>query len=128
MLAFEVPDNVWGSVMALLGAITLWFAADARRHSKEARKQASETNSAVNQNAGGAPRIYDMLLRVHTDVRELRDWMQTYQGGPLDSGHKVDKFVADVRTQVAELRADVHEMMAKGCAKLCEYNGGGEST
>ena len=111
-LAFDVPDNVWGALIALLGGATVWLAADARRHSRAARTEATEANTAVNHNREGSPRIYDMVAHtVNVTDRLARD---------------VDRLTAEIdvaRADRAGIRATIGEI--KG---VCIRRHEGEST
>ena len=77
-------------ILQLAGVIfAAWLAQGAKRN-------ATEANRAVNCTKPGSPRIYDMVLDTKAQVEHVSQWMGSYQGGPLDRGHKVEEFVKNV--------------------------------
>lgn len=125
----QIPEDVWGALIAVLGAVTLWIAADARRQSKQASVSASAANRAVNGVDGGSRRLYDLVAEMHIDFAEFSAWMRSYQGGPLDTGPKVIQFVRKVEEELDAIRAIRQEMhhcklrldqlAEHGCARRC---------
>jgi hypothetical protein len=57
---------------------------------------ASRANKAVNGRGAGEPVIYDMVKETRDKVVLLQAWKDDYNGGPLDTGDKVDAFVSKV--------------------------------
>ena len=97
-------DQLIPALGVLLAGLGAWFAAMAKRHSKQA-------NEAVNQvHQQNTPRIYDLVLDLHAQGDELVAWKRTYDGGPLDSGPKVVAFVNRVDTELRDIRCDVHTL------------------
>lgn len=81
------------AIAAIAGAI---LAGNARKHAKD-------TNDAVNHRHLDEPRLYDMVLESLAHVRELVQWKKGYEGGPLDTGRKVDNFVTETQKRLGEI-------------------------
>lgn len=77
-------------IIALIAAIV---SAAGAYWAQQARNESRAANSAVNRNDKDSPRIYDLML-------ELIAWKRGYDGGPLDTGSKVDKFVGETNTRL----------------------------
>jgi Spy/CpxP family protein refolding chaperone len=80
-----------------------------------AAKHAKGSNVAVNNRSNGEPKIYDLALNTYKELLETRSqlneqqkWHDEYEGGPLDTGKKVEDFVGRV------------EEMAKTCTSAKE--------
>ena len=94
-------DQLIPAVTALIAGLGALLAALAKKHAKQA-------NDAVNRrHVTGTPRIYDMVLDLHTQAAELVQWKRSYDGGPLDSGEKVERFVERIDQDIHTLREDV---------------------
>lgn len=97
-------DQLVPALTVLLAGLGAFFAALAKKHSKQA-------NEAVNQaHTMGTPRIYDMVFELHAQGRELIAWKRSYDGGPLDNGVKVKAFVERVDVELNDIRCDVHSI------------------
>jgi len=61
---------------------------------QHAKREATAANDAVNhRHESGTPRLYDLAVRNDERTKELIEWKRGYDGGPLDSGDKVEDFV-----------------------------------
>jgi len=97
----EIGYTVGYIVTAAIGTYTAWTA-------KKAKENSEQINDAVNhrhEKAGpNAPKLYDAIISLHEHgermdkkADELLEWKRTYDGGPLDTGHKVIEFVDSVK-------------------------------
>jgi len=95
-------DQLIPAIAALLAGLGAWAAA-------HARKEAKQANEAVNNvdRIAGQPRIYDMVFDLHMQGKELVTWKRSYDGGPLDSGEKVEAFVTRIDADLCELHKDL---------------------
>lgn len=93
----EVFRELLALGVAGVSALGAYYAFLAKRH-------ASEVSDAVNhRHQTGTPRLYDLALENHAKVDELVEWKRGYDGGPLDSGDKVDEFTTDVLCRLDNL-------------------------
>jgi len=69
----------------------------AQRNIEELTKVLTEVNDAVNhkheKRGPDAMKMYDLVWETHEKVDEVIQWKRSYDGGPLDMGHKVVNFV-----------------------------------
>ena len=88
-----------GEIMGEIAkALTLLCCALAAIWSKNAKKEAAQANDAVNhRHVDGTPRLYDLALRNDERTDELIEWKRSYEGGPLDTGEKVENFMQEFR-------------------------------
>ena len=120
----EVGYAVGLSVAAAFSAYSAW-------HSKQAKSIGDQINDAVNhrhlkdkdENGNMPPKLYDAVLHLHRrsdqidqKADELLEWKRTYDGGDLDSGEKVARFVESVTA----LKEHVDKL-----TKNCEGDGDG---
>jgi hypothetical protein len=90
------------AVMASVGAI---ISARNNKHSKTAAKQSTQANDAVNhRHVTGTPRLYDLALENRERAKELIDWKRGYDGGPLDSGVKVEEMMEEFRAMKDQMK------------------------
>jgi peptidoglycan hydrolase CwlO-like protein len=73
-------------------------------YSKKAQNNAYQANRAVNCRMPGEPTIWEMVRETKQDVKEIQkevrgltSWKEGYKDGPLDSGHKVEEFVNNMK-------------------------------
>jgi hypothetical protein len=71
---------------------------------------ASQANKAVNNRGTGEPIIYDMVKETRDKVVVMENWKHDYEGGSLDTGEKVEKFVSKV-DKIAERCGDVNDKL-----------------
>ena len=93
------------AALAFLGVfISQWviFCVSIRKY-RHTDKQVAEINDAVNHRHnkvnpdGTMPnKLFDLVWESHNDCKELIEWKRGYDNGPLDNGHKVVTFVAQV--------------------------------
>jgi hypothetical protein len=73
---------------------------------------ASRANKAVNGRAAGEPIIYDMVKETRDKVTIMENWKHDYEGGPLDTGQKVDDFVHRVDAMGRAVSNIPHQLKA----------------
>lgn len=76
MESFFIMEN-WGPVVSsgitALGAIIVgWISYGAKKHAKNAHKQAAEANDAVNHRHPNNPKLYDAVLQNSHDIGEIK--------------------------------------------------------
>ena len=88
-----IPAILTG-VAAVMASVSAILSARGGKHAKEA-------NDAV---ITGTPRIYDLVLENHATGKEMIEWKRGYEGGPLDSGTKVENFMTEFEELKDSLR------------------------
>lgn len=120
----EMIQIALSALISLIGAATAWIAL-------RAKKAAEEANDAVNHRhkkvaAKGvevsevAPplKLYDLAWENHQKVDELIQWKRGYDGGPLDSGTKVEEFVEKTNSRLQAVESNIKHI--RGSVEHCK--------
>jgi hypothetical protein len=110
-LGLELHMTSSDVVKLVLGIVTFAGVCVTAYYSFRGQREARGANRAVNGNAEGTVRLYDLAVNHQKDLDVLSAWMKSYQGGPLDKGHKVVTFVQEH-----------HEFVENTQASLCKVH------
>ena len=103
-IALAVTTLIGIIMKALLTCVTAYF-------QWQAKKDVSDINDAVNhrhiKKGNDALKLYDLVWENHLKSTELIEWKRTYDGGPLDSGTKVEDFFDSTTKRLETLSSDI---------------------
>ena len=92
----EYASDILLAIAAVGSSVAMILSAQGKKHAKEASVQSAEANDAVNhRHRHGTPRLYDLALENRDRTKELLAWKQSYDGGQLDNGSKVEQFMKE---------------------------------
>ena len=112
-----------------LGIASL-FSGVAAYLSKQANKGVNSVNDAVNhrhlradKDGNTPPKLYDAILHLHEKTDQIDNkadeillWKRGYDGGPLDNGTKVERFIEGYKHLAEEVR-----QLRFRCNKPCTH-------
>lgn len=109
-------------ITSVVGSISAFY-------TSRMRKDVDSVNDAVNHRhlktgSSDAPKLYDLAWENHVKVSELIEWKRTYDGGPFDSGTKVEEYVKQNNEAIKEIKEDVRkikENCPEGGRLPCHY-------
>jgi len=97
----------------------------------KSKQQATLANRAVNGNQPGSTRLYDLAVENHQKLHEcqgklgeISHWYEQYQGGPLDTGPKVEAFVKNTNDNFCLLHQELKALDIKIDHHACPYSKG----
>jgi len=99
-------------VVLVLAPFVTWWVWQARAHAKKANEAVNDTHKRKTSNGEPAKDIYTMVAHIYEENARQKDFREEYKGGPLDTGEKVEQFVAETRNGIVELK--------DGCEKINE--------
>ena len=92
----EIPFSLSVNTETIVAMVTLAGVILSVGFAHAANKNAGEANRAVNNRPAGEPSIYKLVHDTFKKVVHIDNWKDSYDGGPLDSGPKVEVFVDGV--------------------------------
>ena len=69
----ELVGSALNAVVPIASALGAWYAWQAKRESKEAKRHASEVNDAVNHRHPGQPRLFDLAVQNHAKIEVIEE-------------------------------------------------------
>lgn len=94
----------------VVGLITAFTALVSTVYAAKAHRQAKGANAAVNGNAPGTVRLYELVTRQGEDLHGVKEWVKSWESSPWRNGDEVALWVVQNEERWGEVRDMLREI------------------